>query len=356
MCNDIRLLIGAGENKINYVRKFSEYLQKFGINSKLVIDVEICNGFPSKDFSQWINPYKKFNSLIESFKPDAVFVDRQTQFGIAALKANIPLFMQLRGNYWDEVKWAKNNDSFKNKITLSFREKIAENCFKGSKMILPFSEHLAEIVRKKYPDKKIKVFHDGLEIKEWYKEEPINLKHPCVGLLQNASVWTKTKEMLSLKNILEKFPNVMFYWAGDGIFRQQILDNLGKYKNFKWLGSLQYPNKVKQFLSSIDLYLLLSGYDTFGMTIIEAEIMQVPVIATNVGGTSETLINGKTGFLVKQGDIKEINDKITLLLSDKDIAKQMGDEGRKFVIENFSWENSTKTFVQDLKTCLDFKQ
>lgn len=353
--NDIKLLIGAGENKIQYVKKFSEYLEKFGINSKLVIDVEICNGFPSRNFSQWINPYKKFNSLIESFKPDAVFVDRQTQFGIAALKANIPLLMHLRGNYWQEVEWAKRNGSIKNKITLSIREKIAENCFKNSKMILPFSKHLAGIVNEKYPGKKIKVFHDGLEIEEWYKEEPMDLKHPCVGLLQNASVWTKTKEMLSLKNILEKFPNVMFYWAGDGIFRQQILNNLGKYKNFKWLGNLQYPKEVRKFLSSIDLYLLLSGYDTFGMTIVEAEIMQLPVISTNIGGTSETMIDGKTGFLVNQGDIKEINKKIDLILSDKGLAKKMGDEGKKFAIENFSWENSTKIFVQDMKTCIDLK-
>ena len=352
---DIKLLIGAGENKIQYIKKFSEYLEKFGVNSKVVIDVEICNGFPSRNFSQWINPYKKFNSLIESFKPDAVFVDRQTQFGIAALKNDIPLLMHLRGNYWQEVKWAKNNGTIKNKITLSIREKIAENCFKGSKMILPFSKHLAKIVNEKYPGKKIEVLHDGLEIEEWYKEEPMNLKHPCVGLLQNASVWTKTKEMLSLKNMLQKFPNVMFYWAGDGIFRQQILNNLGKYKNFKWLGNLQYPKEVRKFLSSIDLYLLLSGYDTFGMTVIEAEIMQLPVIVTNTGGTSETMINEKTGFLVNQGDNEEINKKIDLILSDKELAKQMGDEGKKFVIENFSWENTTRRFVKDMKTCLDLK-
>ena len=349
MRDNIKLLIGAGQNKIQYVEKFSEYLEKFGINCKLVIDVETCNGFPSKNITQWINPFKKFNLLIESFKPDAVFVDRQTQFGIGAIKAGIPLLMHLRGNYWNEIKWAKKNFSIKDKAVLSIREKIAEDCFRGSKMILPFSKHLSEIVSERYPNKKIEVFHDGLEIDDWYKDEPMNLKYPCVGLLQNASVWIKTQEMLSLKNILEKFPNVTFYWAGDGIFRQKVLDVLGKYENFKWLGNLEYPNKVRKFLSSIDLYLLLSGYDTFGMTIVEAEAMQVPVIATNIGGTSETMINGKTGFLVNQGDIEEIERKITLLLNDKSFSKQMGNEGRKFVIENFSWENSTKKFIQDIK-------
>ena len=51
-------------------------------------------------------------------------------------------------------------------------------------------------------------------------------------------------------------------------------------------------------------------------------------------------------------DIKQIEKNITLLLNDKDFSKQMGNEGRKFVIENFSWENSTKKFIQDIKDCL----
>jgi glycosyltransferase involved in cell wall biosynthesis len=353
MSRNFKLLIGAGESKMQYIKKFSEYLEKFDVNCKLVLDVEICNGFPSKDIFQWMSPFKKFNSLIESFKPDAVFVDRQTQFGIAAIKARIPLLMQLRGNYWDEINWAKKNGTIKEKITLSIKEKIAENCFKGSKMILPFSNHLVEITKKKYPNKKIEVFHDGLEIKDWYKEEPMDFKHPCVGLLQNASIWKKSQEMFLLKNILDKFPNVTFYWAGDGIFRQKILEALGKYENFVWLGNLEYPNKVRKFLSSIDIYLLLSGYDTFGMTIIEAEVMQVPVIVTKVGGTSEAIIDGKTGFLVNQGDIKDIEDKINLLLNDKNLAKQIGNDGKKFVVENFSWENTVKKFIQNMKNSIN---
>jgi hypothetical protein len=154
----IKLLIGASDNKMQYIKKFSEYLEKYGVNSKLVLDVEICNGFPSKNITQWISPFKKFNSIIESFKPDAVFVDRQTQFGIAAIKARIPLLIQLRGNYWDEIDWAKKNYSIKNKMILSIKEKIAEDCFEGSKMILPFSNHLAEITKKNTLIKELKYF------------------------------------------------------------------------------------------------------------------------------------------------------------------------------------------------------
>ena len=46
--------------------------------------------------------------------------------------------MQLRGNYWNEVEWAKKNFSIKNKTITSMREKIAENCFRGSKIFTIF--------------------------------------------------------------------------------------------------------------------------------------------------------------------------------------------------------------------------
>lgn len=352
MSNDTKLLIGAGQNKIDYVKKFSETLQKYGVNCRLVIDVEICNGFPSRDVNQWLKPYSKFNELTRQYKPDAVFVDRQVHFGLAAIKNKLPLFVQLRGDYWSELNWAKEtiHSSLKSHFVLWLRNRIAEKCFSGSTMILPFSEYLSKIVKSHYPDKPTMVFQDGLDVSYWHRTEGLELKHPCVGLLQNASIWGKTKEMLMLARVLEALPEVTFYWAGDGTYRDQILSVLGKFKNFKWLGKLSYPVQVRQFLSSIDLYVLLTGYDTFGMTVVEAEIMKVPVIATNVGGTSETMIKNKTGFLVNQGNHQELIEKITTLLDDQRLAKSMSEAGYIFARENFSWEKIAQKFVTNLKT------
>ena len=53
------------------------------------------------------------------------------------------------------------------------------------------------------------------------------------GLLQDANVWLKAKEMLVLKKVLEKMPDVSFYWAGDGPYKDRILSELSKFKNFK---------------------------------------------------------------------------------------------------------------------------
>ena len=180
----------------------------------------------------------------------------------------------------------------------------------------------------------------------------MNLKHPCVGLLQRANWWGKTSEMLILKNVLEKMPNTHFYWAGDGPLRKRVLSELDKYDNFHWLGNLQYPDKVREYLSEIDVYALITGMDLASLTLKEAQLMKKPVVATNVGGNQEMMIDGKTGFLVQQGNHEQLIDKLSLLLEDKELAKKMGNEGRKFIEDTFNWELVTKNFIKIMESYL----
>ena len=77
--------------------------------------------------------------------------------------------------------------------------------------------------------------------------------------------------------------------------------------------------------------------------------MKKPVIVTNVGGVSELIVNNKTGFLVEKGDAKGWIEKLTVLVKDKQKRETMGNAGRKFVEENFSWEKITKEFIRTLK-------
>ena len=180
----------------------------------------------------------------------------------------------------------------------------------------------------------------------------MTLKHPCVGLLQRASWWGKTSEMLVLKKVLEKMPNVNFYWAGDGPLRERVLSELDKYENFHWVGELQYPDKVREYLSEIDVYALITGMDLAPLTLKEAQLMKKPVIATDVGGNQEMMVDGQTGFLVKQGSHEQIIDKLSLLLADKELSKKMGNNGRKFIEDKFNWEFVTKNFIQTIESYL----
>ena len=345
-------MIGGSPSKIFHLREFVKALEKLGVKTKLVIDTDIYTGFPSRKISNWFETKTKFNKLISEFKPDAILVDRQhTLFDIAAVKSDVPVFVHLRGDYWSEIKWAKETiyKGLIKKIVINIKEKRSEKCFNDSTVILPICNYLEKIVKKHYPDKNTHVLQSGITASRWYPVEGMKLKHPCVGILQGAVIWGKAQEMLVLEKVIKELPDVTFYWAGDGPYRREIIERLDKFDNFKWLGSLEYPDKTREFLSEIDIYGLVSGIDMSPLTVQEAQLMKKPVIVTNVGGVSELIVNNKTGFLVEKGDAKGWIEKLTVLVKDKQKRETMGNAGRKFVEENFSWEKITKEFIRTLK-------
>ncbi len=70
--------------------------------------------------------------------------------------------------------------------------------------------------------------------------------------------------------------------------------------------------------------------------LMEAQAMKVPPVAYIIGGTPEAIQDGKTGFLVPKGDIKKFAQRLRELLTNEEMRTKMGEEGRKFVQENFS--------------------
>ena len=344
------MLIGGAKTKFFHLKEFGDALTKFDVDYKLVHDVDIYTSFPSRDIKKWFQTPSKFNTLVEDFKPDAAFIDRQTHFGLAVLKAKIPLFVLLRGDYWSEMKWAKETlyKSPVKRTVLWWKQRIADKCFSEATAILPICKYLKNVVKEHYPDKPLEVLYGGIDASRWFQVQGMELQHPCVGLLQGAHIWGKAKEMITLTKVMENMPNVTFYWAGDGPYRDNILSELGKYKNFKWLGQLPYPDGVREYLAGIDVYALASGIDMSPLTLQEAQLMERPVVATNAGGIPELMDNNNTGFLVEKGDSHGWIEKLSILINDSKKAKQMGVTGRNFVKDNFSWDNIARKFVDIL--------
>ena len=341
-----------------HLKEFSEMLEINNVETKLVLDIDYADGFPSRKMSKWFSKDTKFKDLIQEFRPDLILVDRQRHFALEASKTNIPLVIHLRGNYWKEMDMARRTlySSPPKKIAINKWDEIGRKCFKAADKILPICKHLEDVVKEHYPQKSSDVMYQGIRSDNWYESSGMKLKHPCVGLLQGAVIWGKTQEMLILEKVLKEMPDVTFYWVGDGPYRDKILPILEKYDNFKWLGALQYPDKVRQYLTEIDVYALVSGIDMSPLTLQEAQLMRKPVVATKVGGIPELMKNNETGFLVEKGNAEELIEKLSLLINNKKQSEEMGNAGRKFVEENFSWDKITKEFIKDLEEIMNKKR
>ena len=72
-----------------------------------------------------------------------------------------------------------------------------------------------------------------------------------------------------------------------------------------------------------------------GLVFLEAAATGLPVLAGDSGGSSETVVPGETGYIVRS--VADIVDGLTLLLDDEERARQMGEAGRRFVEDNFTW-------------------
>ena len=338
--------------KYYHLKDLGDALSRFDIECKLVRETDYVVGFPTKQLGKYFSSKKKFKKLINDFKPDAVLVDRQSNFGLEVIKNEIPLFTILRGLHWSEIEFAKETiyTNFLMRKILDMRAEISEKVFSGATAILPICEYLIDKIKEHHPKQNTEVFVEGVDSTKWYKQKGMELKHPCVGLLQDANWWGKTKEMLTLEKVIEKMPDVNFYWAGDGQYKNKILSVLGKFDNFHSLGSLQYPDKVREYLSEIDVYALITGMDLAPLTLKEAQLMEKPVIVSNVGGNPEMMLDKKTGFLVEEGNDNELFEKISLLLNDEQLCLEQGSNGRNFIIKKFSMDESAKNFIRILNT------
>ena len=97
------------------------------------------------------------------------------------------------------------------------------------------------------------------------------------------------------------------------------------------------------------MYALISGIDMSPLTLQEAQLMEKPVIATNVGGIPELMKDGETGFLIKKDSPEELFEKLSMLLNNLEEAKKMGGKGKEFVKNNFNWDKICNDFLNHLK-------
>ena len=102
----------------------------------------------------------------------------------------------------------------------------------------------------------------------------------------------------------------------------ETCEKLGIDDRVKFLG---ISNQVYQILCYSDLFVLPSASESFGLAALEAMMMRVPVISTNVGGLPEVNIEGESGYLFDLGDVSSMADKSISLLKDDEKLESMKD-------------------------------
>lgn len=153
----------------------------------------------------------------------------------------------------------------------------------------------------------------------------------------------------ALPELLVSFPKLKYIIAGKWKepFCHELMTLAEKLKVHKHLLFTGYiaPKEIAAYYNLCDVYVMASrelkhkgDIEGFGITFLESNACGKPVIGGNSGGTTDAIIDGKTGFLVDPHSVDEIREKIKMILDDEALARELGNNGRERVASLYNWD------------------
>jgi glycosyltransferase involved in cell wall biosynthesis len=175
---------------------------------------------------------------------------------------------------------------------------------------------------------------------------------PLVGTVARMSAEKNYPFLLRvLSQVRQVVPDVQMIAIGDGPLRSSIerqVRSLGLESVVRLLGRVE---NVADFLPALDVFVLTSDYEGLSNAIMEAQSSGVPCVVTDVGGNSEVVSEGRTGFLVPCGVEQLFADRVGALLSEPVLRRGMALEARRRVLATFSLDRmiaATAAVYRDL--------
>jgi glycosyltransferase involved in cell wall biosynthesis len=142
---------------------------------------------------------------------------------------------------------------------------------------------------------------------------------------------------------------------GRDIYTKKIKRLSEQYRLNNQINFIEHCNNMPLAYKICDVVVSASTEpEAFGRVAIEAQAMGKPIIASNIGGSNETIINDNTGFLFESGNPESLSKKIIEVLNlDESTLKSMGNEGRKNVIKKFNVEKMCFSTYSEYKKLLN---
>lgn len=222
------------------------------------------------------------------------------------------------------------------------------------------SKYLKDYLIDKYnvDNEKIIVIKNGIDVdffcKSKYLDSNVNRSNSYHGKLVisyigRLSVEKHPEKIIEIANEIVNIRNdkrFIFFIAGDGPLMNDLEKMIAKFNLGEYVNLMGAISDVPNFLCNSDVVLLTSEIEGIPIVILESLSMEIPVIATNVGGVSEIVIDKSNGFLVEYGDnmIKDFADKIFELFEDDSKRKEMRSEARLKILNDFNIKKSVKKY------------
>jgi len=257
-----------------------------------------------------------------------------------------------------------NIKKFYNSIMLRAKLTIAGSNFIFSHINENYSEYLSK-------EKKLRVIFRGINVdyfnsknisllkQEKLKEEwNLSSNKFTILLPGRLTYWKGQEKFIESLNILIEDYNVTDFQAiilgsdqGRKVYKKKLVNLVERYKLNKKIKFISHCKEMPLAYSLSDVAVSASlEPEAFGRISIEAQSMGKPIIASNIGGSKETIINKKTGLLYKHDDPRELAKCLnTVIQLSPDELKSIGNEGRKNITKKFDIETMCQSNLKEYK-------
>jgi len=196
--------------------------------------------------------------------------------------------------------------------------------------------------------KKVRTLYNAIDITPYWETIPtaaarahlsLSTNGPVIGTIGRLDTQKGIEYFLAMAaNLHKRVPEAHFLIVGDGGRREEYEALTHQYQLEACVTFAGYRTDIPQCLAAMDVFVLASVLEPFGLVLVEAMMMERPVVATRVGGIPEVVQEGVTGYLVPAYDGNALAEKVVHYLQNPDLAAEHGRAGRANVLKRFSIE------------------
>ena len=169
-------------------------------------------------------------------------------------------------------------------------------------------------------------------------------------------VFIEAIKLLNKKNDISPFEAIILGSdQGRNVYKKQLIDLVHQHRLAKVIKFVEHCAEMPVAYGIANIVCSCSlEPEAFGRVAVEAQSMQVPIIASNIGGSKETIVEGKTGYLFKNNDPFDLANLITtVMLKDYNSIKTIGFEGRRNVLKKFDVDKMCQTTFTEYKKLIE---
>jgi len=159
----------------------------------------------------------------------------------------------------------------------------------------------------------------------------------------------------SIRIVHKQFPNLLVLIVGHGEERDKLellTNTYGLTHNVKFLGAVQ-EDALADFYNSADAFILPSTSEGHSVALLEAMASGLSIIASNIDGNKVSVEDGVNGFFFEPSNIKDLAEKLTVMLTDDALREKMSVNSSKMYLEKFTTEVQIQNFLKVYRSLLN---